>query len=1123
MGSGSSKTVRLFCRSLLVLGFAQQAAAYTYPDGSVSLFAPGFFKLGSITPYEISAATGVQANGGKIFGVSGFVTVGPHQGGAGKEPFYFDPNLSQLIKLLHAGTGDGEGQANAISANGLIKVGESGDQNGVGGACFWAANNSVHLLSQGPTTVYAVTLDGSIAAGQTHDVETSLAALWSLPGGGITTLPRLPGYDSSAALAISGNGQILAGRAFNSVKAIEGGAPDRTRAVRWVLGAAPEDLGTLLGFGHAVVYGMSSDGTTVVGECLRSDEQPRPFVWSRSSGILELDTSIITDLATAKATAVSGTGKYIAGSVTDQVGELAVRWVNSKLEIVENALGQRGVTIPGPFTLNFASGISQDGQTLCGVGTHPDGKAEAWVAVLPDILHPPVVTSPGIQTVPSLTPFSLEIRATGKPTSFSAKWLPKGFDIDSTTGRITGFWQLDKVQPGIYTVVIMASSAEGTGKASFQLILPPAEGFQKAIQGLGYLPNTSAPVTPIHNLPNTSAPSDATSNLSFGNGLSSDGAVAVGQDDVANDARAYRWTSTDGMSALPRLDGALRSYSTALAVSADGKTIVGQAAAAPAADGSNRSVAVVWKPVAAGTAALRSARNFDESATAPTFTPINIGLFPGGIISLAEAASADGSVVTGYGDAKDPDPNYRGQVYQAFRWTQSDGMQGLGFLPGGLKISQAFGISADGTTIVGRSDSAQGLQAFRWTQAEGLVGLGKVPGALSSNPYAISADKSTIVGASTFSDQSNDKRAFRWTATEGMVDLGVISGDQYSEAKALSADGSIVVGSSGVGFSSRAFIWDKVNGMRDLKSAIVASNPEFGNWTLGTAAGISGNGTIITGVGTNPDGDIEAFLAYLQIKPQQLLNIATRMRVSTGENVLIGGFIITGNQAKKVIIRGIGPSLGNFVQGALADPTLELHQGNTTLLTNDNWKEHQAEVQATTIPPSHDLESAIVTTLQPGSYTAILADKNGSSGVGVVEVYDLDQAANSRLANISSRGFVDTGQNVMIGGVIVGGGTGIASSVVLVRGIGPSLKNAGINGALLDPTLELFNGNGVAIASNDDWKTTQRAQIEATTIPPTDDRESAILALLPAGNYTAVLSGKNGATGVAVVEAYNIP
>jgi len=255
--------------------------------------------------------------------------------------------------------------------------------------------------------------------------------------------------------------------------------------------------------------------------------------------------------------------------------------------------------------------------------------------------------------------------------------------------------------------------------------------------------------------------------------------------------------------------------------------------------------------------------------------------------------------------------------------------------------------------------------------------------------------------------------------------------------------------------------------------------------------------------------------------PSKLLNIATRLRVQSGENVLIGGFIITGTDPKRVIIRGIGPSLSQFFSGTLSDPTLELFQGNTSLASNNDWKEAQAEIEATGIPPINDKESAIVRTLAPGSYTAILRGNAGSTGIGVVEVYDLDQNSNSKLANIASRGFVDTDNNVMIGGLIVGP-VGGASAKVVVRAIGPTLTNFGIAGALQDPTLDLVNSNGVVLRANDNWKDSQEAAITATGLQPGDLRESALVETLAPGNYTAIVRGKNNTTGVGLVEVYNL-
>ncbi|MEY2603599.1 MAG: hypothetical protein QOH31_1380, partial [Verrucomicrobiota bacterium] len=246
--------------------------------------------------------------------------------------------------------------------------------------------------------------------------------------------------------------------------------------------------------------------------------------------------------------------------------------------------------------------------------------------------------------------------------------------------------------------------------------------------------------------------------------------------------------------------------------------------------------------------------------------------------------------------------------------------------------------------------------------------------------------------------------------------------------------------------------------------------------------------------------------------PSPLVNISTRLGVLTGDNVLIGGFIIGGPDNKKVVLRAIGPSLSNppfNLSGVLADPTTELHDGTGAIIaTNDNWKDaQQADIAATGLAPTNDFESAILQTLAPGAYTAIVRGKNGGTGVGLVEVYDADRSVNAELTNISTRGFVGTGDNVMIGGFIVGGG---GSATVVVRAIGPSLSNPPFNltGVLQDPTLSLFDANGVIIASNDNWKDTQQAELQATGVAPTDDHESAILVTLPTGGFTVIVRGK---------------
>ncbi|HEY3663697.1 MAG TPA: hypothetical protein VGL24_11135 [Chthoniobacterales bacterium] len=256
-----------------------------------------------------------------------------------------------------------------------------------------------------------------------------------------------------------------------------------------------------------------------------------------------------------------------------------------------------------------------------------------------------------------------------------------------------------------------------------------------------------------------------------------------------------------------------------------------------------------------------------------------------------------------------------------------------------------------------------------------------------------------------------------------------------------------------------------------------------------------------------------------------LVNISTRLNVLTGDNVLDGGFIITGTGSKSVLIRGLGPSLaGQGVEGALADPIIELHSvaTNQIIASNDNWKNNQqAEIQATGLAPTNDLEAALVISLTPGAYTVIERGKLATTGVGLIELYDLAGGSGPELANISTRGFVSTGSDVMIAGFIVTNNTG-GTDQVIVRALGPSLASSGIVEPLADPVLELHDVNGNLLASDDNWKDTQQAEIEATGLAPTNDLEAAIVTNLTPGAYTAIQSGKDGTTGVGLVEVYNL-
>ena len=253
----------------------------------------------------------------------------------------------------------------------------------------------------------------------------------------------------------------------------------------------------------------------------------------------------------------------------------------------------------------------------------------------------------------------------------------------------------------------------------------------------------------------------------------------------------------------------------------------------------------------------------------------------------------------------------------------------------------------------------------------------------------------------------------------------------------------------------------------------------------------------------------------------QLQNISSRLLIKTGNNVGIAGFVVGGTDPKKLLIRGLGPTLAQFnVTGVMQNPTLELHDGSGSLITtNDNWKDtQQAEITATQLAPPADVEAAILATLQPGAYTAIQADARGGTGVGLIEIYDVDPLAGSKLINISTRGLVQTGNNVLIGGFSLAAGSG--SNNVVVRALGPSLAPLGVNNALPDPVVTLYDSNANVITANDNWKDSQSSSIENTGLQPPNDLDAAILVTLAAGNYTAIVTGRGGRTGVALVEVY---
>jgi hypothetical protein len=361
-----------------------------------------------------------------------------------------------------------------------------------------------------------------------------------------------------------------------------------------------------------------------------------------------------------------------------------------------------------------------------------------------------------------------------------------------------------------------------------------------------------------------------------------------------------------------------------------------------------------------------------------------------------------------------------------------------------------------------------------------------------------------------------DPASGTWTAT------GSLATARLRHTATLLPNGQVLVtggvNSSGVA-SASAELYDPASGSWAATGNLAAARIDH-------TATLLPNGQVLVAGGNDGSNALASAELYVGATPTPtptptptiLGNISTRLLVETGDNVLFAGFIITGTQPKKVIVRALGPSLP--LAGKLANPVLELHgPGAFATITNDNWRsDQQAEIIATGIPPTNDLESAIVATLPANNsaYTAIVRGVNNSTGIAVVEAYDLDHTVDSKLGNIATRGLVQTGDNVLIAGTIVLGQT---SQNVIILALGPSL---GIPGELADPTLELRDANGGLIASNDNWRTDQEAEIIATGIPPSSDLESAIVATLPANGalYTAIVRGVNGTTGVAVVEVF---
>jgi uncharacterized delta-60 repeat protein len=1010
--------------------------------------------------------------------------------------------------------------------------------------------------ANGTVQSIALQADGKILVGGNFNSDNGEPTIGGQARNRIARLDPITGladsFDPNAdnwvySIAVQTDGKILAGGYFAVI-----GGQTRNRIARLdpTTGLADSFNPNASGIGIYSIA-LQGDGKILVGgPFLNIGGQAHPYI-ARLDPTTGLADSFDPNANNwVQSIAVQADGKIVVGGVFNGTNSIGGQTRN-RIARLDPATGLADSFNPNADEYVYAVALQADGKILaCGYFTSIGGQTRSHIARLDPATGSADSFDPNAN---NCTPFclssavySIAVQPDGKILAggvFSTVAPNGGPTVTrnniarlETDGRVDQTLNLRMVGPGI-SGFVLATAIQPDGKiligGFFNTVLGVARNNIARLNtdgtlDAGFDPNASGPVHAI--------------------AIQTDGKIVVGGE------FAFSQTSIGGQrrNRIARLDpitGLADSFDPnagavveTIAIQADGKILAG--GAFQGLGGQSRRYIARLDPAAG------LADSFDPNPNNP-------------VSSIA--IQADGKILAG-----GQFTNIGGQTRN--RIARLDPVTGLAdsFNPNANNLVYAIVVQPDGNILAGGQFTSIGGQTRNSiARLDATTGL-----ADSFNPNADSAvysiafqgdGKILAGGAFTNIGGQTRNRIARLDPVTGLADSFNPNANNQVYSIAISEDGKILAGgnfsgANSIGGQARDFFARLSNDTAALPNLAVTrttitwtrrgSSPRFARVTFESSTdNVSftplGNGTaagsdwILTGLnlpvrqnvyirargysfsgGQNASGSITESVRNAFLSRTTLGNISTRLRVQTGDNAMIGGFIITGTQTKTVIVRGIGPSLP--IPGALADPVIEVHGSSGELLaTNDNWNDSLTRQQIidSGLAPSNDLESALWGVINPGAYTVVVRGKNDATGLGLFEVYDLDPAANSKLANLSTRGFVGTGDDVMIGGTII---VGTDPARVIVRAIGPSLTNFGVPNSLGDPILELFDGNGGLIATNDNWRDAQAAEITATGLAPSNDRESAIVRNLAPGNYTAIVRGSANTTGVGLIEVYDL-